>query len=320
MRWLWLLVIACRANGNEPAPRPQPAMRVVQLDTQRGATELYGGADLVLGFVRTDADKPGPLRLSRGLGPVARELTGWPLGVAKDSAYIVRPEDDVEVVIERVGLTGDPLLVARAPGPKPYAHPEGAVTGDGHVAIWMHPTLRVVGPDGTTRDLDLSDHGGVRALVGNPNGSELALAMSHENSTELLLVDTAAGTVRWVKPTAQRSGSDGEVGFAGAMVVQHAAGAITGYSIASGEAKPVAKIGYITQRNMAFAPSGHAVAYSHYVHPSDMMPLASRHGCDIYAARGDRDPNAEAIASYNTECYYGAGLLFVDDVLWIAPP
>src|SRR5262245_2905374 len=173
-RWLAPTLIglaACRSAHDREPPHPPP-MPVVKLDAHRGATALYGGNALLLSFAR-DWEKPGPLHLSRGSGPVERTLEGWPIGVAGDAAYVLEPAGS-EARVLRLGLTGEPEELGRIPAAQSRDRTSGAITGDGHIALATPisekgATLRIFAPDKTVREINaVRDTDGLYSLVGNP--------------------------------------------------------------------------------------------------------------------------------------------------------
>jgi len=77
----------------------------------------------------------------------------------------------------------------------------------------------------------------------------------------------------------------------------------------------------VLPRNVAFAPSGEMFAWTHDVHPGDMMPISTTRACQIFVVNA-RDPHSgrEPVLEVPSGCYEGIGMAFVGDTLWVAPP
>ncbi|HUJ61812.1 MAG TPA: hypothetical protein VLX92_25080 [Kofleriaceae bacterium] len=319
------LIAGCRdARTHAPSPQVHP----VVLDAHAGATDLYGGEGLLMSFTQ-DWEKPGPLRLSRGRGPVARTLQGWPIGVVGDRGYVLEPAGDQERVL-RVGLAGDPELLATIPAAPALYRNVGTVTGSGHVVLAISegekPTrIEVIAPDRTTRELSLvRDSDAIVALVGDPSGSSFALITSYahgsaSDQSAITLVDAATGATRWSLSMPPLWATEGPAAFVGDKLAVQLRSGIWGYDVATGATAKLLDLEDLDARRIAFGPRGEALAWVHWVHPSDVMPLSDRHACEVYAARaGEPAPTSPAI-SYETGCYFGTGVVFVGDALWVAP-
>lgn len=309
------LLASLTACGNGPgASAPTaPPVAVVVLEAHRDATALFGGRALVMSFEQ-DWDQPGPLKLSRGKGPVERTFEGWPVGVAGDRAYFARRAGAAGALeLVRVGLTGEPEVIGAMPAAAQDRSPEAAVTGDGHViARLAADRLRVLAPDGSSREVTATG----RIAAAGPR-AEVALV---DVAGALALVDAATGAVRWSRPLGQRlSAVEGEAGFTEAGLVVHLGDELVAYDLATGAPRPLATDVYIDARNTAFAPRGGLVAFSVDVHPSDIMPISMRVGCDVRVVGPAIDRAAGPVRRFESRCYFGTGLVFVDGELWIAP-
>jgi hypothetical protein len=326
------LVLACAACRGEPQKPPAPpAPKLVVLDAHAGATALYGDERLVMSFVQ-DWDKPGPLRLSRGRGPVERTLQGWPIGVAGERAYLAEP-DGAQLRIVRVGLAGEPEELLRVAAPRSPYRIVGSVTGDGHVALAVpgedSTRFVVVAPDKTTRDIAaVRPTDAVVALVGDPRGPDLAVVSSWMRgyldagapSAAIIEFDAATGTVRWSIPFDRSFAADeGETAFVDAGLAVHLGDQLVAFERMHGVRTTLLDGATFDARSVAIAPAGDAVAYVHRVHNSDMMPLPVDPACEVFIARRGQPPPAEPVKRYAGGCYFGMGITYVGSELWIAP-
>ncbi|MGE5181218.1 MAG: hypothetical protein ACM31C_04115, partial [Acidobacteriota bacterium] len=277
MRRLLIAIAAC--GGAQHAPEPRAP--VVRGDAPLGATQRYGGAQLLLGYTRAP-DGAGALALSRGNAAVERRLAGWPIGVVGDHAYVAEAAGD-ELKIERVALTGEPEELARTDGVAKLGRFRGAVTGSGHVAFAERERVIVVAPDRTRRELALP---GARVLAGNSRGSELAIL----SGSSLALVDAATGATRWTVPVGEAADAAAFVGGRLELVAEHR---LVALDLATGAPTVIVADLYADARTVAFAPDG--LAYVIDLHPSDIAPISLDRACEVFVARRGKPASAPEV-------------------------
>jgi hypothetical protein len=346
---LAILASACLAAGCSSATREpaRPRFEVKHLSAHAGATALWGNARLIAGMTQ-DWEKPGPINLSRGAGAIERTIdAGWMIDVVGERAYLMRPATapgtGSEVEIVRVGLTGDPEVLATVPRDDPTRVPTAAVTGTETVAIIVRTLDPATAGDGSVldrhaSDLMLIDASGSRrmplaepaehaSIVANPHGPELLAIASYNAGTRpgrsdswIALIDTRTAAVRWTQDLVPRfHAADGELAFTDKDIVLHHGNDVVRIDLATGARTVQWKDIHIKARNLELDTTGTRVAFT--------VDVGSGHGswadpaCQIYVVDGS-DParrTPELLERSDGGCYFGQGLRWVDGALWIAP-
>ena len=310
-----------------PAPPGPPPFAPIVLDAHAGATELYGGPLLLM----SNGGSAQSVLLSRGRGPIVRTVPGWPIDVVGDHAYVLQPAGD-QLRVARVGLDDVDEPLALVPVLQEHDAYRAAVTGGGHVVIIAPESddvthAIVIAPDHATRELSLVRPAGhsVSLLVADPAGSTFAILTEYSHGhlapgaalTILTFVDAATGATRVSIPLPGLSAMDGQAAFIGGKLAIHVGDTIWSYDPATGGHVELFAAPGIDARAMQFSPRGDALAYAHWVHVSDMIPMWVDPVCEIWVVRAG-DPRPEnPIFTNDGDCRFGTGMLFVGDTLWI---
>lgn len=339
-----LLVVAAGCSHGAAGGAKRPALAVVHLTAHAGATALWGNAKLTAGATQ-DWDKPGAIRLSRGDGPIARTIdAGWVIGVVGEQLYFLRPTAGTNLEIARVGLTGDPIVIATVPREDPERRPTAAVTGTGTVAIVARSLDAPAIPadpvlDRHAADLMLVDATGPRripllepgeyavALVANPDGPEVVAVATNRGgsipgrgSDWIALFDTATATMRWRQSLSSSwISTGGETAFTDHDLIVNLGNDVVRLALATGASTVEWTEVHIDARNLEFDRAGKRAAYTINVGSGDgAWADPACHVMVIDAADPEmrtRDP----LERYDGGCYFGIGLLWVDGALWVAP-
>ncbi len=321
---------------SRPAVAPGPAAGAVKmLDGHRGATALWHDpdGDLWVSVVQ-DWDRPSPIRLSRGGGPIEHTLTGWVAGVRGGRAYVVVPAGD-HLEVEAIGPAGAATVLGTLPPvPLPYGY-TFAVTASAEVVAAGGDTgaagsdVVLVGAGGTRRISSVVLPGdSVWSMAADPLRPRLALTLQQTVGTpditrsgRLVVLDTASGAVLRDEPLGSLSAGEGEVAFdlSGALWLHHDDRLDR---MAEGTRRSFLPGARIDARNLVLAADGSAVAYTEMYGGGDVLPLSGPF-CAVHYRRTDAvsaSPSAEPVARFEGGCYFGLGLAIVAGTLWIAPP